>query len=88
MEQWYHAFLQQAASPIPTASSDAPKPKATFDKVFSKDDMQGLIDTLNTESDPIPIRWANAMIGRIFLGICRTAALEAVSTTNTSRSTV
>ncbi len=79
MEQWYHAMQVQAAPLGTIAGSDAPKPKASFDKVFCKDDMQGLIDTLNTESDPIPIRWANAMIGRIFLGICRTAALEAVS---------
>lgn len=41
--------------------------------------MQKLIDTLNDDNDAIPVRWLNAMLGRIFLGICKTAALEAVS---------
>jgi hypothetical protein len=41
--------------------------------------MQKLIDTLNEDSDSIPVRWLNAMLGRVFLGICGTAALEAVS---------
>jgi hypothetical protein len=40
--------------------------------------MQKLIDTLNEDSDSIPVRWLNAMLGRVFLGICGTAALEAV----------
>jgi hypothetical protein len=79
MEQWYHALLAQASPPHGPGSDNRYSSKATFDKVFSKNDMQNLIDTLNNESDPIPIRWLNAMLGRIFLGLCRTAALEAVS---------
>ncbi len=79
MEQWYHALLSQASPPPPISNETPRLGLTTFGKVFSPDDMQNLIDTLNNESDPIPIRWANAMLGRIFLGLCRTAALEAVS---------
>ena len=77
-EQWYHALLLRS-HPNPPANSKIHVPRPTFDKIFSSNDMQKLIDTLNEDSDSIPVRWLNAMLGRIFLGICGTAALEAVS---------
>jgi hypothetical protein len=40
--------------------------------------MVNLIEKLDAEPDQIPMRWLNAVFGRIFLGINRTAWLEAV----------
>lgn len=67
MEDWYLALtMASALSPDTT-------------NVFSENDMQALVNTIDTEPDPIPMRWLNAMIGRIFFGIYRTEALEQVS---------
>lgn len=90
-ETWYLALLAKSHTdpPSPTSSRHAAReggrghvhvPRPTFDRIFPHNDMQRLIDTLNEDSDQIPVRWLNAMLGRIFLGICKTAALEAVST--------
>lgn len=67
LEDWYIALVQ--------ASSVAP----TTDKVFASRDMQSLVDVIDTEPDPIPMRWFNAGLGRMLMGICKTQALEDVS---------
>lgn len=67
MEDWYLALTQASAL------------KPTTNLVFSESDMQALVDTIDTEPDPIPMRWLNAMVGRMFFGVHRTEALEQVS---------
>ncbi|WWD04793.1 hypothetical protein V865_002864 [Kwoniella europaea PYCC6329] len=66
MEDWYLALLE--------ASSQAAQAKTS--EVFESRDMQALVDTIDTEPDPIPMRWFNAMLGRIFFSLYRTEALE------------
>jgi hypothetical protein len=50
-----------------------------MDDVFSFDDMQDLVKTIDAEQDPIPTRWLNAILGRVFFGLYRTAFVEEVS---------
>ncbi|CDZ96221.1 Uncharacterized conserved protein TEX2, contains PH domain [Phaffia rhodozyma] len=72
MEDWYLA-LKHASSRNPQVSVlDQLSP------VFSQKDMAYLIEKLDTDPDPIPMRWLNGMFGRFFLGIHRTALLEDV----------
>jgi hypothetical protein len=67
MEDWYIALLQASAL------------KPTTSKVYSVSDMRALVDTIDTEPDPIPMRWLNAMLGRVFFGVYKTEAIEQVS---------
>lgn len=64
LEDWYIALLQASSS------------KSDTKKVFSTGDMQALVDTIDTEPDPIPMRWLNAVLARVFFGLYRTEALE------------
>ncbi|KIR29806.1 endoplasmic reticulum protein [Cryptococcus deuterogattii LA55] len=64
MEDWYMALLQVSSHP------------PTFDDVFSIKDMKNMVDTIDTEPDPIPMRWFNAFVGRVFFGFYRTEAFE------------
>lgn len=68
MEDWYIALLQ-ASSQRPTTAD-----------VYSVSDMRALVDTIDTEPDPIPMRWLNAMVGRMFFGLYKTEAVEQVCT--------
>jgi hypothetical protein len=68
LEDWYLALVQ--------ASSLHP----SMDDVFSYEDMQDLVKTIDAEQDPIPTRWLNAILGRVFFGLYRTAFVEEVST--------
>ncbi|GAC99523.1 hypothetical protein PHSY_007125 [Pseudozyma hubeiensis SY62] len=89
MEDWYHALLQASLAPDPTASTtssdDAPLDPLSrlFSKLddpigptFSQDDMASLLVSLDSLPDPLPLRWLNALLGRIFFSIYRTAWLE------------
>jgi hypothetical protein len=67
MEDWYIALLQASAL------------KPTTSEVYSVSDMRALVDTIDTEPDPIPMRWLNAMLGRVFFGVYKTEAIEQVS---------
>jgi hypothetical protein len=68
MEDWYTALL--------AVSGASPKP--TISQIFNVADMQNLVDILDSQADPIPMRWLNAMFGRVFFGLYRTKALEQV----------
>jgi hypothetical protein len=72
IEDWYHALLHASMLPE-SGSTDAPDPTAS---VFSPIDMVSLLTSLDTLPDPIPLRWLNALVGRIFFSIYRTSWLE------------
>jgi hypothetical protein len=65
-EDWYLALLQASVQ------------RPNILDVFSVSDMQCMVDTVDAEPDPIPMRWFNAMLGRFFFGIYKTKALEQV----------
>ncbi|KAL7423244.1 hypothetical protein Q5752_002544 [Cryptotrichosporon argae] len=64
MEDVYLALVQVSAD------------RASADGLFRQEGMQALIDTLDHEADTIPMRWFNAMLGRVFLGVNQTFAVE------------
>jgi hypothetical protein len=72
LEDWYLALVQ--------ASSIHP----SMDDVFSYEDMQDLVKTIDAEQDPIPTRWLNAILGRVFFGLYRTAFVEEVGRLHSS----
>lgn len=70
MEDWYLALVA-ASSPAPPPGTD---PMA---EIFSTADMAHLVSTLDAQPDAIPTRWLNALLGRLFLSVHRTARVEA-----------
>ncbi|EPQ29200.1 uncharacterized protein PFL1_03487 [Pseudozyma flocculosa PF-1] len=90
MEDWYHALLQASFMPesgpkagAATGVDGGGAPTLSLrpgqdplDPVFSKEDMASLLVSLDSLPDPIPLRWLNAMVGRIFYSVYRTAWLE------------
>lgn len=74
MEDWYHALLHASLMPTSGAPESAePDPMGTL---FSRSDMSSLLSSLDELPDPIPLRWLNAMVGRVFFSVYRTAWLE------------
>ncbi|CAE6420696.1 unnamed protein product [Rhizoctonia solani] len=73
MEDWYLALVQ-ASSPVPIGSTDSSDPLGA---VFSSSDMAHLVATLDAQPDAIPTRWLNALLGRLFFSVYRTAKVEA-----------
>lgn len=91
LEDWYHALLHASLLPgldegaSSSSSSSAAAARAAVDAtegdpllgpVFSPLDMVSLLTSLDTLPDPIPLRWLNAMVGRVFFSIYRTAWIE------------
>ncbi|KAG8741668.1 hypothetical protein FRC10_002597 [Ceratobasidium sp. 414] len=72
MEDWYLALVQ-ASSPVPAGATDPADPLGA---VFNSTDMAHLVSTLDAQPDAIPTRWLNALLGRLFFSVYRTARVE------------
>lgn len=73
-EDWYHTLISSMK-----LSGDPRSVHSTFSKdksLFDSDDMARLVEGIDSQPDPIPMRWLNALVGRVFFSIYRTAFLE------------
>ncbi|GAA5930310.1 hypothetical protein JCM1841_004280 [Sporobolomyces salmonicolor] len=71
-EDWYHSLVLASRLGSPSSAADIAKDRALFDP----DDMARLVDGIDQQPDSIPMRWFNALLGRIFLAVYRTSPLE------------
>lgn len=70
MEDWYLALLHASTQPMATP------PLLPLLPVFSTNDMAQFVSSIDNQSDPIPMRWLNALIGRLFFSLYKTSHLE------------
>ncbi|GAA5863364.1 hypothetical protein JCM3774_005266 [Rhodotorula dairenensis] len=71
-EDWYHSLVLASRLGSPTAAANVARDQSLFDA----EDMARLVEVIDQQPDSIPMRWFNALLGRVFLAVYRTKSVE------------
>ncbi|GAA5986341.1 hypothetical protein JCM10908_003711 [Rhodotorula pacifica] len=69
-EDWYHSLVLASRLGSPTGTADVARDRSLFDA----EDMARLVEVIDQQPDSIPMRWFNALLGRVFLAVYFSAA--------------